>query len=109
MTCFVLFLGSEPRQPINTGAQAHTTPANPAVVRAAPHQEQPNANFADAWADRVLGGLEDYPPCQHCLMSPCITVSEVTRTQGSFKAPQKHKFRKLAKGQGFVVARALFS
>ena len=78
-----LFLGTEPRQPVNTGALAHPTPADPAVVRAAPHQEQPNRNVADAWADSVLGGLEDHPPCQHCLMGPCITVSEVTRIQGS--------------------------
>ena len=78
-----LFLGTEPRQPVNTVAQAHPTPADPAVVRAAPHQEQPNRNVADAWADSVLGGLEDHPPCQHCLMGPCITVSEVTRIQGS--------------------------
>ena len=33
----VLFLGTEPRQPINTGAQAHPTAADPAI----PHQEQP--------------------------------------------------------------------
>jgi len=57
-----LFLGTEPRQPVNTGAQAHPTPADPAVVRAAPHQEQPNRNVADTWADSVLGGLEDHPP-----------------------------------------------
>ena len=76
--CFV-FIGTEPRQPINTGAQAHPTAADPAI----PHQEQPVTNVADAWADSVLGGLEDHPPCQHCLMGPCITVSEVTRIQGS--------------------------
>lgn len=75
----VLFLGTEPRQPINTGAQAHPTAADPAI----PHQEQPVTNVADAWADSVLGGLEDHPPCQHCLMGPCITVSEVTKIQGS--------------------------
>ena len=38
---------------------------------------------ADAWADSVLGWLEDHPPCPHCLMGPCVTVSEVTRLQGS--------------------------
>ena len=78
----VLFLGTEPRQPINTGAQAHPTQVDPAVATAA-HQEQPVTNAVDAWADSVLGGLEDHPPCQHCLMGPCITVSEVTRIQGS--------------------------
>jgi len=28
------------------------------------------AGHGDAWADSVLGGLEDHPPCQHCLISP---------------------------------------
>ena len=37
----------------------------------------------DAWADSVLGGLEAHPPFQHCLMGPYITISEVTRIQGS--------------------------
>ena len=37
----------------------------------------------DAWADSVLGGLEAYPPCPHCLMGPCITMGEITRIQGS--------------------------
>ena len=83
MKLFTLFLGSELKQPINTGAQAHPTPPNPAGGIAEPHQEQPDPNVADAWADSVLGGLEDHPPCQHCLMGPCITVSEVTRIQGS--------------------------
>ncbi|XP_078352846.1 uncharacterized protein LOC144637659 [Oculina patagonica] len=41
------------------------------------------AQQSDAWADSVLGGLEDHPPCPHCLMGPCITVSEITRIQGS--------------------------
>lgn len=66
----VLLLGTGPRQPMNT-------------VRAAQHLAQRNKNVANARADSVLGGLEDHPPCQHCLMGPCITVSEVTRIQGS--------------------------
>ena len=71
-----LVLGTEMRQPQNTGA--HTMQADPAV----PNQ-QPQTIAADVWADSVLGGLEDHPPCQHCLMGPCITVSEVTKIQGS--------------------------
>lgn len=78
-----MLLGTGPRQPMNTGAQAHPTPADPAGVRAAQHLAQRNTNVANARADSVLGGLEDHPPCQHCLMGPCITVSEVTRIQGS--------------------------
>ena len=64
------------------GAQANPTSVDPAVATPA-HQEQHATNAVDAWADSVLGGLEDHPPCQHCLMGPCITVSEVTRIQGS--------------------------
>ena len=72
-----LVSGTETRQPENTGAQAHPLPADPAGA----HQ-QPQTSAVDAWTDSVLGGLEDHPPCQHCLMGPCITVSEVTRIQG---------------------------
>ena len=54
-----------------------------AVALAAPHQKEPVQNAVAAWADIVLGGLEDHPPYRHCLMSPCITVSEVTRIQVS--------------------------
>ena len=78
----VLFLGTEPRQPISLGAQAYPTPVDPSVATAT-HQEDHATNVVDAWVDSVLGGLEDHPPCQHCLMGPCITVSEVTRIQES--------------------------
>ena len=70
----VLFLGTEPRQPINTRAQAHPTQADPAVATAA-HQEQPVTNAVDAWADSVLGGLEDHPPCQHCFNGVPVSLS----------------------------------
>ena len=32
---------------------------------------------------QCLGGLEDHPPCPHCLMGHCITVGKLTRIQGS--------------------------
>ncbi|KAL9977033.1 hypothetical protein ACROYT_G014395 [Oculina patagonica] len=54
--------------------------AAPAVVPVTTANE---AQQSDAWADSVLGGLENHPPCPHCLMGPCITVSEITRIQGS--------------------------
>ena len=75
---YCLVSGTETRQPENTGAQAHPLPADPAGAH-----HQPQTSAVDAWTDSVLGGLEDHPPCQHCLMGPCITVSEVTRIQGS--------------------------
>ena len=31
----------------------------------------------------ILGWLKDHPPCQHCLMGPCITRSDMTRIEGS--------------------------
>ena len=49
------------------GAQANPTSVDPAVATPA-HQEQHATNAVDAWADSVLGGLEDHPPCQHCLI-----------------------------------------
>ena len=42
-----------------------------------------STSSSDSWVDSVLGGLEAYPPCTHCLMGPCITVSPITRLQGS--------------------------
>lgn len=40
-------------------------------------------HMTDVCVDSVLGGLEDHPPCPHCLMGPCITVGELTHIQGS--------------------------
>ena len=40
-------------------------------------------HVTDVHEDSVLGGLEDNPPCPHCLMGPCIAVGELTRIQGS--------------------------
>lgn len=109
----VLLLGTGPRQPMNTGTQAHPTPADTAGVRAAQHLAQPNTNVGNAWADSVLGGLEDHPPCQHCLMGPCITVSEVTKIQGS-RAPDitnhknYHKFWKNLKDRVYGSTNFIF-
>lgn len=66
------------RQEESRGVQEH-----PGEETLAPPVATGAADHGDAWADSVLGGLEDHPPCQHCLMGPCITVSEVTRIQGS--------------------------
>ena len=61
------------------------------------------------WTNSILEGLEDHPPCQHCLMGPCITLSDITRREGSC-APdrrnhsKRHKdyrrFWKSLKGRG---------
>ena len=64
-----------PRQEESRGVPEQETLAPPVASGAAGH--------GDAFADSVLGGLEDHPPWQHCLMGSCITVSEVTRIQGS--------------------------
>ena len=40
-------------------------------------------HMTDVRVDSVLGGLEDHPPCPHCLMGPCITVGELTHIQRS--------------------------
>ncbi|KAJ7375852.1 hypothetical protein OS493_038382 [Desmophyllum pertusum] len=53
------------------------------LVSAVTQGQEDQQNAADAWADSVLGGLEVHPPCQHRLMGPCITVSEMTRIEGS--------------------------
>ena len=37
------------------------------------------------WTNSILGGgggLEDHPPCQHCLMGPCIILSDMIRLEG---------------------------
>ena len=57
--------------------------SQPAVQEAPAPVPTPQGQEGDAWADSVLGGLAAHPFCQHCLMGPCITVSEVTRIQGS--------------------------
>ena len=57
--------------------------SQPAVQEAPAPVPTPQGQEGDAWADSVLGGLAAHRPCQHCLMGPCITISEVTRIQGS--------------------------
>lgn len=82
--CFFFSLGtvSEDRD------SNQETPSAQAPLAAAPVDPASTANEAqqyhvDAWADSILGGLEDHPPCPHCLMGPCITVGEITCIQGS--------------------------
>ena len=35
------------------------------------------------WADAVKGMSEHHRPCPQCLMGPCITVSPITKLEGS--------------------------
>ena len=53
----------------------------------------PQGQEGDDWADSVLGGRAAHSPCQHCLMGPCITVSEVTRIQGQAPDITNHSKR----------------
>ena len=66
---------------------AEALPAASAALQvSATTQNTPGAsqeNEGDPWADSVLEGLQNYPACPHCLMGPCITVSEVARLLGS--------------------------
>lgn len=55
----------------------------PLVATASATQSAEQVHMRNVWVDSVLGGLEDYPPCPHCLMGPCITVGELTLIQGS--------------------------
>ena len=60
------------------------TPAAPVpTVGLVMQQLNPAKQAGDSWADSVPGGLEANPPCEHCLMRPCITVSEITHIQRS--------------------------
>ena len=78
MSCI---LGAVPRQTASVPSAAEPVGEAPlAAPVATPHDQ---GQQGDAWADSVLGGLEAYPPCPHCLMGPCITISEVTKIQGS--------------------------
>ena len=55
----------------------------PLVASASATQSAQQVHMRNVWVDSVLGGLEDHPPCPHCLMGPCITVGELTLIQGS--------------------------
>ena len=57
-------------------------PSIPETSQSTPRESQTNCE-GDPYVDSVLGGLENYPACPHCLMGPCITVSGMTHLLGS--------------------------
>ncbi len=106
---------------ILTGLSEGTVPLRQEETRGAPDQpvqETQAPPFAtgpeghgDAWVDSVLGSLEDQPPCQHCLIVACITISEVTTIQvrEPCKAPQKlYEVLEKFEGSEFVATRTIY-